>query len=306
VSLLIPTRQKCCACLAISIENGHKCIERSLDCDCPICGEYMFNSPRAVVFMKCGHALHRDCWDEHIKTAYKCPICNKSVVNMETQFRNLDIAILTQPMPEKFQDTRAVILCNDCSAKTTVPYHWLGLKCAVCRSYNTSELQILGMTSQIIPSLDVTTAEISEVPTPPLPASSIFDPVSSREHTTAREIPHRRRHSSNVVQTRLETLNVHNRGHSAQDRLARSVSPTTATGPTTQAHGGHSTEGEFSDDEDRDMIGLWSRVPRSIVSNGDLQAQGDSGDESTSSIEEGMDEESDEDGDEPITLLGHR
>ncbi|KAJ4385119.1 hypothetical protein N0V85_008223, partial [Neurospora sp. IMI 360204] len=79
------------------------------------------------------------------ETSYKCPVCNKSCVNMEIQFRNLDIAIATQPMPDEYQDARAVISCNDCSAKSQTRYHWLGLKCSVCHSYNTVEHKLLHM-----------------------------------------------------------------------------------------------------------------------------------------------------------------
>lgn len=64
---------------------------------------------------------------------------------MEIQFRNLDIAIATQPMPDEYQDARAVISCNDCSAKSQTRYHWLGLKCSVCHSYNTVEHKLLHM-----------------------------------------------------------------------------------------------------------------------------------------------------------------
>ncbi|KAJ3497374.1 hypothetical protein NLG97_g1954 [Lecanicillium saksenae] len=62
---------------------------------------------------------------------------------METRFRNLDLLIQTQPMPVEFRNTKAVILCNDCSGKCTVPYHWLALKCIACLSYNTVKLQIV-------------------------------------------------------------------------------------------------------------------------------------------------------------------
>ncbi|KZF25516.1 zf-CHY-domain-containing protein, partial [Xylona heveae TC161] len=119
----------CGVCMSIAIADSHRCIERSTDCNCPICGEYMFTSPHTVVFMKCGHSIHHKCFYEHMKTSYRCPICNRSVVNMEIQFRNLDRAIEEQPMPPQFRDTQAVVSCNDCSAKTIVPYHWLGLKC---------------------------------------------------------------------------------------------------------------------------------------------------------------------------------
>ncbi|KAK3943515.1 zinc-ribbon-domain-containing protein, partial [Diplogelasinospora grovesii] len=135
--------KKCMAC--ISMTGPHKCIERSTDCDCPICGDYMFNSPKPVVFMQCGHSIHRHCFNEHMKSSYKCPLCSKSCVNMEYQFRNYDVAILTQPMPVEYRDARAVISCNDCSAKSQTAYHWLGLKCTVCNSYNTVQLQLLHM-----------------------------------------------------------------------------------------------------------------------------------------------------------------
>lgn len=79
-----------------------------------------------------------------MQTAYKCPICKKSAVNMELQWRKLDQAIESQPMPAQFADTKAVIHCNDCSARSSVKYHWLGNKCAMCDSYNTNEIQLLG------------------------------------------------------------------------------------------------------------------------------------------------------------------
>jgi len=64
-------------------------------------------------------------------------------------FRNLDRAIGVQPMPEDFRDTRALIICNDCRNKTIVPYHWLGLKCGECDSYNTAQLQIVGPNERV-------------------------------------------------------------------------------------------------------------------------------------------------------------
>ena len=130
--ILANVRPKTCGvCMSISIADSHKCIERSTDCDCPICGEYMFTSPETVVFMPCGHSIHHKCYHEHMKSSYRCPICSRSIVNMEAQFRNLDRAIDSQPMPANFRDTKAVVCCNDCCAKSSVPYHWLGLKCAL-------------------------------------------------------------------------------------------------------------------------------------------------------------------------------
>ncbi|KAL8831786.1 MAG: hypothetical protein Q9170_005143 [Blastenia crenularia] len=62
---------------------------------------------------------------------------------MEMQFRHLEQAIESQPMPPEFQATKAWIYCNDCNVKSSVKYHWLGLKCGVCDSYNTAQLQMI-------------------------------------------------------------------------------------------------------------------------------------------------------------------
>lgn len=91
----------------------------------------MFSSPDTVIFMRCGHSIHQKCFSEHSRSSYRCPICSKSVTNMEANFRNLDRTIMSQPMPPELKDTIAVIHCNDCRAKSVVPYHWLGLKCEV-------------------------------------------------------------------------------------------------------------------------------------------------------------------------------
>ncbi|KAI0378324.1 zf-CHY-domain-containing protein [Hypomontagnella monticulosa] len=289
----------CCACIAIGQERDHKCIERSTDCDCPICGDYMFTSPKAVCFMKCGHSIHRQCLDQHMKVAYKCPICNKSLANMELQFRNLDIAIQAQPMPPEFQDTRALVLCNDCSAKSSVKYHWLGLKCGVCSSYNTAQLQILGMADEAIATdLLGREAEFSE-----LTASLGAGVAEPGDGTRTRDI--RRRHSSNVARS---TINQSILEPNFPDRLARSVSPPPGLAAAWHPPAGYSLP--EVDDEDRDdLLGFWSRVPRSIASNEDRDEEeaGESEDESISSEEEDEDEEEgDEEEIDDFQLLGHR
>ena len=93
--------------------------------------------------MPCGHYLHKGCYNLYMQTAYKCPICKKSAVCMDLQWQKLTQAIESQPMPEQFANTRAIVQCNDCSAKSSVKYHWLGNQCGTCDSYNTNELRIL-------------------------------------------------------------------------------------------------------------------------------------------------------------------
>ncbi|GKZ18862.1 hypothetical protein AbraIFM66951_001820 [Aspergillus brasiliensis] len=151
----------CSVCLPISIENTHRCIERSTQCDCPICGDYMFTSPETVVFMRCGHSIHQRCLSEYAKSSYRCPICSKTITNMESTFRNLDRTIQSQPMPAEFRDTRALIYCNDCGAKSIVKYHWLGLRCDMCESYNTAQKQLLHRDAQDIPESDGDSADMA-------------------------------------------------------------------------------------------------------------------------------------------------
>lgn len=135
--------QTCNVCMSIDLQNSHRCIEHSTECDCPICGDYMFSSTETVVFMQCGHSIHQGCYRLHTQTSYKCPTCSRSIINMVAQFRILDAEIERQPVPEPYDRWRAVIVCNDCLAKSMTPFHFLGLKCNNCGSYNTAQHKII-------------------------------------------------------------------------------------------------------------------------------------------------------------------
>ncbi|KAF8474968.1 zinc-ribbon-domain-containing protein [Kalaharituber pfeilii] len=135
--------KKCGVCMSIRLQEHHRCIERSTECDCPICGEFMFTSTLTVVFMKCGHSIHHVCYYEHMKSSYRCPTCYRTIINMESQFRALDNEIAHQPLPPPYDSWRCLISCNDCSARSNVPFHFLGLKCDTCRSYNTSQVRLI-------------------------------------------------------------------------------------------------------------------------------------------------------------------
>lgn len=63
---------------------------------------------------------------------------------MEVQWRKLESAIESQPMPTQLRDAKAEIKCNDCAARSIVPYHWLGNKCGTCDGYNTNEVRLIG------------------------------------------------------------------------------------------------------------------------------------------------------------------
>jgi Zinc-ribbon/Ring finger domain len=102
----------------------------------------MFTSPSDIVAMPCGHYLHHACYTQYLQSAYKCPICKKSAVNMELQWRKLEQEIERQPMPAGLRGQKMEVKCNDCSARSVVPFHWLGCKCGACDGFNTTELRL--------------------------------------------------------------------------------------------------------------------------------------------------------------------
>ncbi|CAG8491098.1 46178_t:CDS:2 [Gigaspora margarita] len=121
----------CDCCLQIHLKGMHKCIEKNLDRDCMICGEYLFSSTMKPHLM-----------NPFSKTAYQCPTCCKSIANMEIYFRRIDSIVAQQKMPPEYENFVANILCNDCEIRSTVSYHFSYHKCPECRGYNTKVLEI--------------------------------------------------------------------------------------------------------------------------------------------------------------------
>ncbi|KAJ3331109.1 hypothetical protein HDU76_004063 [Blyttiomyces sp. JEL0837] len=135
--------KKCNVCMAISLKGRHKCIERNLESDCPICGEYMFTSTTTVIFMPCGHCIHYKCHQEYIQTSYQCPTCFKSLANMSEYFKRIDNMLAQHQMPPEYANTQSFIYCNDCEKKCYAKFHFLYHKCIFCKGYNTKVLQTI-------------------------------------------------------------------------------------------------------------------------------------------------------------------
>lgn len=309
------------ACIAIAIQDKHKCIERSLDCDCPICSHYLFSSRKPVVFMRCGHSIHKECYETHLKTSYKCPLCSKSVVNMDIQFRHYDNAIATQPMPPEYNDTRAIVTCNDCSAKSQTAFHWLGLKCSVCRSYNTALVSLLnpptnaalltpsgngsGMDAALLSSGGVG-AILASLPQDNVPATeeSIAGPSEQLSQMTISppslapiDIP---RGSGTTRPGTSAGEDVDPSAFSPYvipNRVARSVSPIPVIGGP-------------EDDDDREARDFWGGDANGniLTSGGESGDEGDESDDSSVEHEEDLDldDDEEEDDDNDILLFGHR
>lgn len=301
----------CCVCMSISIQDTHRCIERSTDCDCPICGEYMFTSPQTVVFMRCGHSIHHRCYGEHMKSSYKCPICSRSIVNMEWQFRHLDRAIETQPMPPEFQDTKAWVYCNDCSAKTSVKYHWLGLKCVICDSYNTAQLQLL-----CGPDRGGEPAQVQEAPQSIPDPSNVSRPNSrgrSRHPTTISHRPTTSAPPTGSLHSLLEST----AWPDVRGRNAHSVAPDTApfAQPSPAASSSDTEDSLDTDDDCESEMEFWGGgSPRSRLTSPNLDHEmaidGDSEEEDgDDSADESMSDDAEEDEADKynrMDIFGHR
>ncbi|XVF54236.1 hypothetical protein PTKIN_Ptkin05aG0164300 [Pterospermum kingtungense] len=126
----------CNACMSRSL-SLHICREKSFEDNCPICHEDIFTSTAPVKALPCGHLMHSVCFQDYTCTHYTCPICSKSLGDMQVYFRMLDALLVEEKIPDEYQVRTQVILCNDCEKKGTAPFHWLYHKCSNCGSYNT-------------------------------------------------------------------------------------------------------------------------------------------------------------------------
>lgn len=66
---------------------------------------------------------------------------------MDESWTRMDNWISRHPMPHIFNETSVSILCNDCEVKGETKFHYLGMKCGDCGSYNTSTLSTKNMPS---------------------------------------------------------------------------------------------------------------------------------------------------------------
>ncbi|WJX54320.1 hypothetical protein P8452_40218 [Trifolium repens] len=127
---------KCNCCLGIK-SSSHKCLEKGLEMNCPICCDDLFTSSATVRALPCGHYMHSACFQAYTSSHYTCPICSKSLGDMAVYFGMLDALLAAEELPEEYRDRHQDILCNDCDRKGTSRFHWLYHKCGSCGSYNT-------------------------------------------------------------------------------------------------------------------------------------------------------------------------
>lgn len=129
---------RCNACLSIKMKGKHKCINETLKMNCPVCLDYLMDSTESSNILQCGHSIHKKCQEQLLKSGQtKCPLCNQSMVDMKSQWDNLDYIINMTEMPDIYKDWEVKILCSDCNKESTNIYHIFGIKCKECEGYNT-------------------------------------------------------------------------------------------------------------------------------------------------------------------------
>ena len=58
----------CECCLPTHLKNDHKCTSGKLKQDCAVCLDNMQNSVKSSILLRCGHAMHSECFQGYVKT----------------------------------------------------------------------------------------------------------------------------------------------------------------------------------------------------------------------------------------------
>ncbi|RLN16781.1 hypothetical protein C2845_PM02G37590 [Panicum miliaceum] len=131
---------KCGCCYTYLLKDSHRCVDRAMHQNCPVCFEYLFESTKAVSVLHCGHTIHLQClYEMRAHQQFSCPVCLRSSCDMSDMWRKLDQEVAASPMPAICQKKMIWILCNDCGMTSNVQFHILAHKCPGCSSYNTRQ-----------------------------------------------------------------------------------------------------------------------------------------------------------------------
>jgi RING finger/CHY zinc finger protein 1 len=142
----------CNMCILEHVIHDHNCQKDKYKTNCPICFEDLFSSRTAIHEMNCGHSIHWHCFqtlnhntlDTAADYSSRCPLCKKTADShelMRPTWNAIATAIQIQPIPPEYAQV-VTIFCNDCNVKCTCrPWHFLGVQCTECRSFNTSIIE---------------------------------------------------------------------------------------------------------------------------------------------------------------------
>mmetsp|Transcript_10873 Transcript_10873/g.22305 ORF Transcript_10873/g.22305 Transcript_10873/m.22305 type:complete len:581 (-) Transcript_10873:786-2528(-) len=136
----------CGMCIDTLLFDDHNCKAGKYNSNCPVCQEDLFSSRQASHEMPCGHAIHWHCFKELTSFDTRCPVCKKTAETpeqMASTWSALAMGIALQPVPPDL--ARVVnVVCNDCEERDYERrWHFLGVRCMHCLSFNTNVEQII-------------------------------------------------------------------------------------------------------------------------------------------------------------------
>jgi len=132
--------QDCGMCIDKQLFQDHNCKVGKYMSNCPVCQEDLFSSRDASHELPCGHAIHWHCFRELASHDSRCPMCKKTAETHERMKPTWDamaMGITLQPVPPELAKV-VTIKCNDCEVVTeNMSWHFLGVRCNNCESFNT-------------------------------------------------------------------------------------------------------------------------------------------------------------------------
>lgn len=127
----------CKACIEVDAKE-HIHIPDSIMSNCPICADFMFDSGKQAILLKCGHAIHEECYLINLKNSMNCAICFK-IVGDDGEIRKVVKEILECNKFEgvKNEEKEKDISCFECGKSCKVKEKMMFNECVWCGSYNT-------------------------------------------------------------------------------------------------------------------------------------------------------------------------
>lgn len=133
---------KCNQCMSMKYRfKGHRCVERAMESDCPVCNEFLFTSTKPVKYLSCGHLMHRACFEQFERNnGMRCPMCYRSLDSASATFHMIDRQLRNRGflnMPSAYGPARCDVFCFDCRQFSNRPLNFMFNRCLQCSSYNT-------------------------------------------------------------------------------------------------------------------------------------------------------------------------
>jgi RING finger/CHY zinc finger protein 1 len=130
----------CGICIDAQQFDQHSCKVGKYMSNCPVCQEDLFSSRSASHEMPCGHAIHWHCFQQLAAHDSRCPVCKKTAETHERMlptWQAIAMGIELQPVPPDMAKV-VTIICSDCEmGDVDRDWHFLGVQCLRCQSFNT-------------------------------------------------------------------------------------------------------------------------------------------------------------------------